>query len=43
MKKGTKVEGIIYQKILSKILTSLSMEKTFTTNPLSLVLNGVKK
>ena len=33
MLKGTKLEGIIYQKVLLRIITSLSMEKTFYEQP----------
>ena len=34
MLKGIKLEGIIYQKVLLRIITSLSMEKTFYEQPI---------
>ena len=37
MLKRLKLEGIIYQKILLRIITSSSMERTFIINPLILV------
>ena len=37
MLKRLKLEGIIYQKALLRIITSSSMERTFITNPLILV------
>ena len=36
-------KSIIYQKVLSKITTSMSKERTFTTNPLILIQSNLKK
>ena len=37
MLKGTKSEGVICKKVLSRIITSSSVERTFMTNQLTLI------
>ena len=41
--KDLKLEDITYQKALLRIITSSSIERTFTTNPLILLKNDMKK
>ena len=43
MLKNSKVEDITYQKVLPKVIKSLSMEKTFMTNQLILISKDMKK
>ena len=43
MLKDLKLKDIAYQKVLSRIIRSWSMERTFTTNPLILIKKRYKK
>ena len=43
MLKGLNLKDIIYQKLLSKIITSLLMETTLMTKQMILIKNDLKK
>ena len=43
MQKGIKLEGIIYQKVLLKIIMSSSMERTVMAKQLILILKKYKE
>ena len=43
MQKGIKLEGIIYQKVLLKIIMSSSTERTVTAKQLILILKKYKE
>ena len=43
MLKELNLKDIIYQKLLSKIITSLLMETTFMTKQMILIKNDLKK
>ena len=41
--KGINLKGIIYQNVLLRIITSSSMERTFMTNQIILMLQRYKE
>ena len=43
MLKGINLKGIIYQNVLLRIITSSSMERTFMTNQIILMLQRYKE